>query len=339
LKIQVNDLSQALKLSIISTKTNIPILAGIKITADKEITLTSTNLEISKIIKCSGKVIKKGSTVVNGKVLLEIFKTLNEAELSIDGNSLLITSGKSKFKIPTMDVKDFPGFPDFKDNETLDIHGGILTEAIEKTIKAVGIDLSRPVLTGALLVIDKDFTLVSTDSYRLAKYSANIKSKVKIEALIPLQSLEEILKLVQEDTTISVDQNLLKVETEQAIFITRLIEGVFPNYDQIIPKDYKSMIICDKSELVTAIKQASLMGDTFIIEDSLKISASTAQVGESEILLDATGEMEKTVFNAQYFLDGLANVKSIEIQYNGPTNPCVLKGENYLYMIMPVRLN
>jgi DNA polymerase-3 subunit beta len=245
-----------------------------------------------------------------------------------------------------MDVKEFPAFPGFKDDNKLNIDSSILSDGINKTIKAVSQDATRPVLTGALLVIDKDFTLVATDSYRLAKYSADIKSKIKIEALIPLQSLEEILKLIEghDSIVLSVDNSLLKVETKQAVFITRLLEGQFPNYDQVIPKDYKTTITCKKAALVDAIKQASLVADKnrgFTIEDGLTIRAATAQIGEVESIIDAvmSGEIEKTVFNAQYFLDGLANIKDVEIHYNGPTNPSVFKDENYLYMIMPIRLS
>lgn len=336
------DLSRALSLSIIPSKTPIPILSGIKITADKDIKLTTTNLEISKIVTCPGTIKKKGSCVVNGKMLLDIFKTLDTAELELKETELIITSGKTVFKIPTMDEKDFPEFPAFNaDNLTLD--GEMLLEAITKTIKAVSQDTTRPVLTGANLEIDKEFTFVATDSYRLAKYSSPIKSKVKIDALIPLQSLEDISKLIDgySEVEIAQDNNLLKVETDQTIFITRLIEGQFPNHEQLLPKECKSTITCDKAELTIAIKQAELMSDkasTITIENSLTIYAASANVGESKVEVNATGEMEKTSFNAQFFLDGLANVNQVQIEYNGPSNPCILKDHNYLYMIMPVRV-
>ena len=334
------DLSQALKLSIIPSKPMLAILAGIKITADKDIKLATTDLEISKVVTCTGTIKKKGSCVVNGKMLLDIFKTISTADLELKESELVITSESSSFRLPTMDIKEFPDFPEFKSEEKLEIDGDMLTEAITKTIKAVGKDASRPVLTGAKLTIGKDFTLVATDSYRLAKYSQKINSKVKIEALIPLASLEEILKLIDGVVVISCDKNLIKIQTAQTIFLTRVLDGQFPNYKDIIPKENKSTITCDKDDLTNAIKQAELMAgqnNAITIEGSLEIRAATKQIGESKVKVKADGKMEATSFNAQYLLDGLSCIDSVKMGYNGPVNPCVFQDNNYLYMIMPVR--
>lgn len=347
-----------------SSQSTLPILTGIKIETDGKdsISLQSTDLEISMKVMCQANIKEKGTLVVTGKLLADIFKFLPDSsvELSLenDGKQLHISAGQSSFKMQTMPVEDFPAFPEVEEEQKVEIEARVLLETIKQTNKAISKDETRPVLTGALLKIEKNNMLVvATDSYRLAYKSNAIKNtkKVKMEVLVPYRAVEEALKVITgtETVELSTDNNLLKIETDRGVVFTRLIEGQFPNYEQLIPKESRLLVTAKKDELAGAISQASLMAQKnmsikiTVKDGELKISAATAGVGEAaaSLKVKTSGEtVEDMAFNAQYLLDGINSApgKDVLLEFNGAINPGLIKSsedKNYMYLVMPIRIN
>ena len=347
-----------------SSQSTLPILSGIKINADSKdsIHLHSTDLELSMKVECAAAVKTKGSLVVNGKLLADIFKFIPDGTVELglrnEGRQLHISAGRASFNVQTMPVDDFPAFPESQAGQEIDIEGPVLFEALKQTSKAISRDETRPVLTGAMLKIEKNTMLVvATDSYRLAYKSSKIKNPKKLDfsVLVPYRAVEEIQKLSigAEKINLSTDGNLLRIETDKSRLFTRLIEGQFPNYEQLIPKEAKLTVEAEKSDLSGAISQASLMAQKnmsikiSVKDGEMKISAATAGVGEvdSTIKADTTGEtIEEMAFNAQYLLDGIqaAPGDNILLEFNGLVNPGLIKSStdtSYMYLAMPIRIS
>lgn len=347
-----------------ASQSTLPILTGIKIEADQKdrVLLCSTDLEISMMVNCEASVEKKGSTVVTGRLVVDILKYLPdgtvELKLENEGKQLHLSSGKASFKVQTMAVEDFPVFPETQGDAGISIECKKLQEIIKQTSKAISRDETRPVLTGALIKVEKNSLLVvATDSYRLAYKAEKISNskKLKMEVLVPYKAVEEIAKLISsaEEALLSTDNNLLKVETPGGTMITRLIEGQFPNYDQLIPKEAKMEVLVKKEEFIGAVNQASLMAQKNmsikiqVTEGELKISAATAGIGEAHTSVKAktSGELvDEMAFNAQYLVDGINSApgEDVLIQFNGLINPGLIKStvdENYMYLVMPIRIS
>ncbi|MDP1808546.1 MAG: DNA polymerase III subunit beta [Actinomycetota bacterium] len=348
-----------------SSQSTLPILTGIKIRAEKTVgaVLQSTDLELSIESVCPATVKKEGTVVVTGKLLVDIVRHLPDGAIELssedDEKNLIVKAESASFKVKTMPPEDFPAFPEVETKKSVSIEAQTLVEMIRQTGKAVSRDETRPVLTGALLSIEeKNLLLVATDSYRLAIKSVPTKTAGtdKISILIPIRALEEIqraLAATKGEARLSTNENLLKIEADKMVMVSRLIEGQFPNYKQLIPKETLLRAEADKQEVVAAISRVALLAQknmsVKMTADAQKIhvQAATQGVGEAQETVkaktkgEAVGEM---AFNAQYLLDGLqgASGEKIVFEFTGPVNPGVIKAGNaddYLYLIMPIRIN
>jgi DNA polymerase III subunit beta len=366
IKVSQSDLMGALQVVQrgTSSQSTLPILAGIKIKAEKPGTLTlqGTDLELSIETTCEATIKTAGAVVVGGKLFVDIFKHLPDGAIEISSNAetghVDIKAGRSSFSVKTMPPEDFPAFPEVSEKNTLDIEAQVLLGLIRQTAKAVSKDETRPVLTGALLDIESDnLLMVATDSYRLAVKTAQLakNTKQKLKALIPYRALEEVQKLLataKSPVKITSTEGLLKIAAEQTTIITRLIEGQYPNYKQLIPEDTTLRVEADKGDLLGAIGRVALLAQKnmsikmTVGAGRIQIKAATQGVGEAneEVKAEITDEKtQEMAFNAQYLMDGLQGVSGerVLLEFTGPTNPGLIKStpnDNYLYLIMPIRL-
>ncbi|MDD4290112.1 MAG: DNA polymerase III subunit beta [Patescibacteria group bacterium] len=341
---------------------NLPILNNVLITAEEGIiSLTTTNLEIGVNCKIRGKVEKKGKCTVQARLLTDFIGLLPKDNiiLEYEDNKLKIECGNDKSFINTLSPEDFPLLPKInKENEyilnTLD-----LKDTLKKISFAISYDSTRPEISGVLINLENSLaTFVGTDSYRLAEKSIKInKFSNEKRIIIPLDTIQEVSRIInyetQEDVKIYIEENQILFEINGIELVSRLIEGSYPDYKQIIPKEFKTKSEVKTNELIQAIKRTSLfckpgINDiklTFVTEKGeLVINSISDQIGESMTIVksNATGDDNEIVFNYKYILDALSNIDSETVSFEIIDNKTAgivktKEDDSYLYIIMPIR--
>lgn len=344
----------------ISNKVTNPILEGIKISAeDNELTLsaTDTDLSIEKKIKADIKV--EGETVVPGKFITEFVKKLSNSDIELEvneKNQLLIRYDGNESIIQCYNPVEYPGFKKLKTDEWFGISQKDLKSLISKTIFSVAMDDSRPILKGVLFDIDqKEINAVALDGYRLAKVKKKVSANIKKQIVIPTRSLNEISKLLEESDeiiNIYIDSNAIMIDSSDTKIISRLLEGDFVNYKQIIPMNYETFVIVNKTQLEDALERVSLLSKIgqnnfvkFDIKESSLTLTSNSEIGNIKEKISAVlnGKDVTIAFNPRFILESLkANTEEfVKICLNTASNPCVIvptEGDEFLYLILPVRM-
>lgn len=344
----------------LSNKPTNPILEGIKISAeDNELTLsaTDTDLSIEKKIKADIKV--EGETVVPGKFITEFVKKLSNSEIELevnDKNQLLIRYDGNESIIQCYNVIEYPGFKKLKTDEWFGISQKDFKALISKTIFSVALDDSRPILKGVLFDIDqKEISAVALDGYRLARVKKKSTANVKKQIVVPTRSLNEISKLLDDSDDIInvyIDSNAIMIDTVDTKIISRLLEGDFVNYKQIIPMNYETFVIVNKLQLEDALERVSLLskvGQNNFVKFDIKEGAvqltSNSEIGNIKEKISAVlnGKDVTIAFNPRFILESLkaSNDEFVKLCLNTSSNPCVIvptEGDEFLYLILPVRM-
>lgn len=344
----------------ISNKVTNPILEGIKISAeDNELTLsaTDTDLSIEKKIKADIKV--EGETVVPGKFITEFVKKLSNSDIELEvneKNQLLIRYDGNESVIQCYNPVEYPGFKKLKTDEWFGVSQKDLKSLISKTIFSVAMDDSRPILKGVLFDIDqKEINAVALDGYRLAKVKKKVSANIKKQIVVPTRSLNEISKLLEDSDeiiNIYIDANAIMIDTADTKIISRLLEGDFVNYKQIIPMNYETFVIVNKTQLEDALERVSLLSKIgqnnfvkFDIKESSLNLTSNSEIGNIKEKISAVlnGKDVTIAFNPRFILESLkANSEEfVKLCLNTASNPCVIvptEGDEFLYLILPVRM-
>lgn len=345
----------------LSSRSTIPILSGVRIQVDVDgrITMSTTDLELSVRSVIKGRVSEPGIVVVPGRLFAEIIKALppGSINLSIDNGNLQIKCERSLFTLKTLQSEEFPKFPTLDINQEIVIPRQVILESLQEVSKAISRDETRPILTGIYLtVVESKLTMVATDSYRLAVSSFMLENQpVSMEVIIPGKIFEDVVKSTTGDmVSIAINDNQVIMEVGEDTFITRRIEGTFPNYKQLIPTDFETTLRVNKKELFEAVKRVSILTqhNTSIrlvvsAEDNKLTLISTNQdVGNAkeEIFVEVSGVDVEMAYNHNYLIDGInASIGDIiNLNVVSPLKPGLIRSEDrdgYMYVIMPVRIN
>jgi DNA polymerase III subunit beta len=344
-----------------SARSTLPILSGILFKAfGAELQLQSTDLEISVKNTAPALVEREGDIVLPGRLLSDIVRSLPEAAVTIEteGEVAHIRCQQSSFTIKTLNPADFPKFPEVAISKTIQLPSSTLAAMVRNVSKAVSRDETRAVLTGILLVIEGPAVrMVATDSYRLAVREIVLEKVAgeDIEVVIPGKALEEVTRLAGDAETIQVgvSDNQVVFEFGNTTFVTRRIEGNFPNYKQLIPKEHETEATIPGEELAAAVKRVSLMAlhnaplkIGINVEDQvLSLAATTQDVGDAseDLMVKAEGNDVEIAFNHGFLMDGLASAGTgtVRLEIQSALKPGLLKtveDEGFLYLLMPVRL-
>ena len=344
----------------ISNKITNPILEGIKIVAeDDTLTFSATDTELSIEKKIKANIKTEGEAVVPGKFITEFIKKLTnemiELELN-DRNQMIIKYDDSQSIIQCYNVSEYPSFKKVETMEYFGITKKDLKTIINKTIFSVAVDDSRPILKGVLFDIDKNtLNAIALDGYRLAKVKKNIISNLTMNIVIPAKSLSEISRLLDDSDDIInvyVDKSTLMVDFGDTKLTTRLLEGDFVNYKQIIPMNYETFVIVNKNQLEDALERVSLLSKIgqnnfvkFDIKESSLNLTSNSEIGNIKEKISAVlnGKDVTIAFNPRFILESLkANSEEfVKLCLNTASNPCVIvptEGDEFLYLILPVRM-
>lgn len=354
----------------ITTKNiNLPILNNVLIKAENgNIELISTNLEIGITHQLRGKIEQDGQFTVDSKLVAEYVSLLTGGEkvkVEEKDEELKIECGSYKTKIKGESAKEFPLIPVIPRSSSYSCPLEELKKALNSVIFAVSTSENRVELTGVLFSFSKNkLSLAATDSYRLAEKEINIHNSGMIEEhkiIVPAKTTQELLRIlnnfdggVQEDESavkIYLAENQILFTIDSVDLISRLINGHYPDYKQIIPAKSQTEVLVERSELTRAVKAAALFSKTGINDVTLNfgknkiiISAFSGASGESqiEIKADIKGNENEITINSRYLIDGLNNIDGarVKISILNSNTACLLKSEKedgYLYIVMPIR--
>ena len=343
----------------VPSKTTLPILEGILFDAKGgKLKLTATDLEIGIETVSNVDVIEPGKIVLSSRMIGDIVRKLPDSDIEIEtseGNLVSIKSEGSKFKIVTLPYEEYPELPAVKKESGIVLKQNILKEMIRKTIFAVSFDEVRPILTGVLFdVSGNELTMVALDGFRMAVKKNSIINDNNFRAVIPGKTLTEIGKIInekEENVNIYFSKNHIQVQIEDTIIVSRLLEGEFINYKQIIPSEYKIKIKVSSNLLMEACDRAALFARDssnnmikFEINEDLMVIMSNSQNGDvhEELQIQKEGNDIEIAFNAKYFIDVLKVIEGEEITIEFTTNvsPSIIRpinNEDYLYLVLPAR--
>jgi DNA polymerase-3 subunit beta len=363
LTVDKNQLIQSLNMVAkgMSSRSTLPILSGIHLETQKGALLfRTTDLEVSIQHGIPVLVEEEGATVVPGKLFSDIVKSLPDAAVTLvqDDDELSISCLDSFFTIRTLSPGDFPLFPQFDAKVASVIPSETFSSMVKKVIKAVSKDESRAVLTGVLLKIEgQDFQMVATDSYRLAIAKARLETAVAepVNLIVPGGILDEIKRLVggYKELTLSDSENQIVFAFGETMFITRKIEGSYPNYEAIVPTEKNITVVMETAPILEAVRRIAVTAQIhtpirFCFDpDSqlVTVSSKTQDVASAQEKVNAQieGEALEIGFNHQYLIDGLSVVNTEEVYFEAQSmlKPGILKNigdEYFFYLTMPVRL-
>ena len=343
-----------------SSRTTLPILSGILLSASGDnLTMQATDLEISVKASTQAAVEKAGDTVVAGRLFSEIVRSLPEAAITLESagsDSLTVSGAQSSFKVKTLDAEDFPKFPEIVEGQRISVPSVALADVVKQVARAVSRDETRPVLTGMLVSIEgTTLKMVATDSYRLAVRETELPEAVTepIEVIIPGKALEEVARLASaaDHVSFGVSDNQVVFEFGNTVYISRRIDGTYPNYGQLLPGGHESRIVIDRAELAEAVKRVSLLAQHnsplrfAMTESTLTLAATTPDVGEAteSLMVQTEGPDIEIAFNPGFLADGIQSTDagSIAIEMTNPLKPAVITDpamEGFLYLLMPVRI-
>jgi DNA polymerase-3 subunit beta len=346
---------------VASTKTQLPILGNILLRTDgNRLLVAATNLEIATTQYIGAKVSKSGAITIPARLVSEFISGLpkGSVDMKVLGDNLHIDSGKYTSTINGVIADDFPELPTI--NETASIQYSIKTEdfkqAVSQTIITTSNDSTRPVLTGVYWHSHEgQLVLASTDGYRLSERKL-VPTSSEVSAIIPTQTLQEVLRTITDDgdeVDVLFDETQVRFRINDAEIISRLIDGNFPDYRQLVPKKSETVITLPKADFVQITKIAGLFaresgGSVTITADvekkSISIHSIASQLGEntSEATADVTADGQITL-NSRYLIEALGVIEgeSAEFSFSGKLSPCVLKSTdkntNYYHIIMPLK--
>jgi len=346
----------------VPSKTTLPVLANLLIqTTDKGIRISGTDLDIAVSTEVTADVGAVGAITIPARKLSEIARELPAAPVRISATGdqrVTLECGRSKFKLLGLPKSEFPSFPAINFDKALKVPSGDLQKLVGHTAFAASTEESRPILNGVLWELRPDaMRMVATNGHRLAKMEVPVRGAKKADLIIPPKALEQIRRLfaAEEELEVAQGENHLGFRSPFTSVYTRLIEGPYPSYDQVIPKDNDKVATLDRAALVGALKRMSVVASdqTHRIRLSfntgmLKFSVSTPDLGEAqdEMPIRYDGDPMDIGFNAAYLLEILRYMPTDEVRmtFRAPERASTLEPDGwsdpakYLCLLMPLRL-
>ncbi|MFH1258317.1 MAG: DNA polymerase III subunit beta [Elusimicrobiota bacterium] len=359
----------ALIQSAISPKVTLPILSNFLVEVkNNKIKLSATDLQIGVSCIIKGEILSEGYLILPAKRVADIIRELPEKDIEIFSEqseketfNVYIKCGKTRFTLTEILLEDYPVLPEFKEEKSFAIGKEILKEIVKKTIFATSVDETRFMLNGLYFVSEeKNLKVVATDGRRLAYVNKKdvLSVSMAVKSIIPTKTINELIRILaseeEETVRLSMDENQIAFKIGQTVLVSRLIDAIFPNYEQVIPKEIQIKIKLNTDELLSATRRVAILSGERtsqsvkyrFSENKLRIIASFPGVGEAEDELEVVyqGEPIEVVYNPNYVLDVLKNIeaKEIELQLSNPLSPGIVRPaeqEDYLCVLMPLRNN
>jgi DNA polymerase-3 subunit beta len=353
----------------VSSRTTLPILGNVLLRTEAgRLKVTATNLEVGINCWVAAKVEDEGSITVPAKLFTDFVNSLPpgpiELTLNVRTKTLHIKSGPFEANLKGLDAEEFPIIPSIPDKPTTRMSQSVLRKMVREVAFVAATDDSRPVLTGVLTTFEgEEVLMAAADPYRLSVRRGPLLQKVaeKLEIIVPAKSLFEVERILAEtddpvDIYVTPNKSQVIFHTEEADLVSRVIEGQFPNYKQVIPTQSQTSVIVQRDELLKATRLASYFARDaanivrFQIDPQsdtpLVVSATAAEVGDNTGRIEATvqGQATTIAFNSRFVQDALGSLTApeVKLELGGPLAPGVVKvvgdEDTYLHVVMPLRI-
>ena len=352
---------------VVDKKNSLPILANILIEAkDNQLQLSSTDMDISIIEKIDCNVVEDGSITINSQILYDVVRKIDDnGEIEIisnNGKLLSLRANGSRFSLACLPKEDYPIIEKDNSGININLNSKILFKLIDKTKFAISNEETRYFLNGLYFNVTNEnnkniVTLVGTDGHRLAKFSHEIDGKIDIISgvIIPKKTIYELSKLLSEidiDINISISATKIVFIINNIIFISKLIDGSFPDYNRVIPKDNNNILKINRDKLLSAIDRVSTIANEKspvikfkLLENVLNLNTvnSESSTASEDMSVNYDGDEIEIGFNSKYIMDIVNNLEDNEISINLKDNTAPIVAQensntNLVYVLMPMRV-
>lgn len=350
---------------VASTRSAVQALSGVMISAPEGTgpELLATDMEIGLRVPLKADAHRPGSAVLPARLLLDVARSLPAEQLTLElraaEQDVELISGSATFHLRTLRAEDFPTLPEPTPETRITLPSEAFVQTASRVARSASRDETRPVLTGILMSASgQELRMVATDSYRLSVKETALQSPLQgsLEANVPARALQELVRIAQqtpgESLAASVGQNQVVFELGDVVLSSRLIDGQFPNYRQLLPESVEHELRMASAELTEVVRRISLLAQKnaplrlSFTEGTLTVSAQTPDVGEASeaIPVPFHGEPFEIGFNPEFLRDGLESIESEELVLKliSPLRPGLIESPDsgdFVYLIMPIRLN
>jgi DNA polymerase-3 subunit beta len=346
-----------------STRSAVQALSGVQVLATQgTIELRATDMEIGLRVPLEGEIVREGAVVLPARLVVDVVRALPGTDVSLElrpaEQDVEIVGGTATFHIRTLRSEDFPPFPE-PEGDRVQVPGEAFVQTVLKVARSASRDETRPVLTGILVSASGDeLRMVATDSYRLSVKETHLDDPLSgaFEANVPARALQELTRIVQHENAdalaVSVRANQIVFEAGGVVLSSRLIDGQFPNYRQLLPDAYEHDLRLSGGEIAEVVRRISLLAQKnaplrlAFTEGELTVSARTPDVGEARETLPVpfAGEPLEIGFNPEFLRDGLEAVEGSDLVLKliSPLRPGMIEAADdsgFQYLLMPIRLN
>jgi DNA polymerase-3 subunit beta len=349
---------------VASTRSAVQALAGVQLeTTEGGAELRATDMEVGLRVPLEAEVERPGVAVLPARLLVDVVRALPGARASLElraaEQDVELKAGSATFHIRTLRADDFPPFPDPGGATAVSVPVGAFVDTVQKVARSASRDETRPVLTGILVsASDQELRMVATDSYRLSVKETRLEAPLEgsFEANVPARALQELARLAgqssEETLEVAVRDSQVLFSLGSTVLSSRLIDGQFPNYRQLLPDTYEHELRIDAGELGDVVRRISLLAQKnaplrlAFAEGELTVSAQTPDVGEAREAMPVPfhGEPLEIGFNPEFLRDGIEGVEGgdVLLRLISPLRPGLIASADdagFQYLVMPIRLN
>jgi DNA polymerase III subunit beta len=348
----------------VSTRSAIQTLSGVLVRVEgSRVELQATDMELGLRVWLDAGESQDGTVVLPGRLLLDVVRSLPKDDVSLEYRSseqdVEVVSGSARFHLRTLPTEDFPKLPEAPADGALSVPAAAFVDTIARVARSASRDETRPHLTGVLVsASERDLRMVATDSYRLSVKETTLEEALggSLEANVPARTLQELGRIAGAGGVDAIDvaalENQVVFTVDDVVLSSRLVEGRFPNYQQLLPESYEHELRLERGELLEVVRRISLLAQKNaplrlrFSDGALDVSAQTPDVGEASESLPVPfkGEPLEIGFNPEFFRDGLESAESDELVLKliSPLRPGLIQSGDdggFLYLVMPIRLN
>jgi DNA polymerase-3 subunit beta len=348
----------------VSSRATLPSLGGIELAARQDgVLLRATDMELGLTVFVGDAAVEgEGTVLLPGRLVGDVVRSLPPGDVTLalrpEQRDVELTAGGARFHLRTLPVEDFPHLPDL-DGDGATLPSGPLAETIDRVARAASRDEVRPILTGVLFQAEgTTLTMVATDSYRLSVKHTQLEDALPtpIEANVPARALRELARIISQEgakeVAMSLARNQAVFRAGDVVLFSRLIEGQFPSWRQLIPESFEHEVRLPREELLEVARRIGQLAQRnaplrfAFAEGELTVAAETPEVGDASESVPApySGEPLEIAFNPQFLIEGLESVEGEELvmKLSSPLRPGLLEpvgDEDFSYLVMPIRLN